>query len=415
MVHIPIPKNLRVFLPSFICIVVAIGFVFAMSDREKQLEQRAHAILARCDDLAQDDARIDCWYEVIREEFRRGGPAQAFAIFSVLYESSDLFIETGCHRHAHRVGDVAYYESYLLHKDMDKMEFPAITKSCGYGFFHGFLEHLIQDNPDPAFVDETCAYFDKRLSAAMPAMRITCYHGSGHGFSLAGAQAAQFDKSKWGNPQEFVDEPARLCERLTQATPYEKEECLEGIFNVLVEWMTDHEYGLSYNEDDPFALCREQRDSYKEACYYEMAQKLDSVSGFSVVRAGEIAARIPDERFAKTVMAVAVAGMMQRGLTLDSQYEYAVACRSVDEALRDTCFHAIIGGMMEHGNPGKEYKKIAEFCSFDALTDEEERACGGALLNGLKRFYTDAQIAQFCRESSSAFRNLCSTSGIVGV
>jgi len=334
----------RRFIPALILVVLlAFGLVVYVSPQVKEyiLDGSVRKALSACEQFGSGDEIIDCWYELIRQDFQGGGIQRAFATFDTLYENSDMFIITGCHRHAHRIGDAAYYESYLTHKDLQKMEFPPITKVCGYGFYHGFIEHLIQDNPDPHFVKETCDYLDGRLSLTAPDIRITCFHGSGHGYTLASVDTD--DTSSWGDAQAFVEEPLKKCEML-DGIEREVEECKEGVFNVIVEWMVNQEFGLEYDEIDPFTLCREQEHANQQACYYEMAQKLDSVAEWDVTKAAHIAEQVPNKRFAQMVLSVAVASMMQTKITEDGQYTYLQSCRNIPEYLRNVCLVAIVGG-----------------------------------------------------------------------
>ena len=120
--------------------------------------------------------RIDCWLRGIEDAFTVGGTEGAFDVFTTIYNRYDDFAATGCHKHAHRVGDLAFYYDYLTHEDLSKVTFPKNATAFGYGFYHGFVEHLVQNKPDPAYVDEVCPYLKDTIYDMAPAISQTFYH-----------------------------------------------------------------------------------------------------------------------------------------------------------------------------------------------------------------------------------------------
>src|SRR3989344_6368344 len=158
-----------------------------------------------CDTFfASDGEKVDCWLQLVFERLRSEGIAEAYDTFEYIYDSYPLFGATGCHQHAHKVGDTAYYELFVARGlDVTDMFFPQETTSCGYGFFHGFIEHLIQDHPDPAYVTKTCEYLREKYTHSMRDIGTICYHASGHGFTIA--KADTLEKYEWGSVRELVD------------------------------------------------------------------------------------------------------------------------------------------------------------------------------------------------------------------
>jgi len=394
-------KKLLIILIFSLLVLVSI-FSLERLNAIGEMHDKLQYAISQCGENKEIYVTVDCWYELMRQEMRHGGIQGAFAVFTALYETSETFIKTGCHRHAHRIGDMAYYEVYLTHKDMKQVEFPQAIKYCGYGFLHGFLEHLISDNPDPAFVEETCANLEERLGDTMPAIRISCFHASGHGFMLA-----PVDKNKWGDPQVLIDKPLQKCDSMS-GTSEEIEECREGAFNVLLVWMYNKEYGLVYDADDPFLICRTQLDRHKMACYYEMAQELGSVSEWNIIKVAQTAENLEDGSFTEMVMRVAVASMMQQGIARDGgEFDYLLSCRSIPQHLQSACIGAIAGALIEHGKPGKEYVKGLKFCSSDTLLHDERQACYKALFSHLGRFYTHEKLVTLCNTLPPSHQMLC--------
>lgn len=353
----------------------------------------ADPVSACFSDNHDDVARVNCWSEVIRQTFDTDGTAAAFDVFDRIYREYDTFSNTGCHRHAHRVGDMAYYFGYLATQDLDAVEFPPGATACGYGFYHGFFEHLIQDHPDPAFVTKVCDYMDRRLDATAPAIRQTCYHGSGHGFILAGADTLTASSS-W-TPAAFTAGPLLKCETLPKATDREISECRQGVYNVLVDWMSDGEYGLSYDSADPFAFCDRERYQRQSDCYYEMAQKVDSASGQDPIRAVAIANAADRADLRDMVLSAAVAGMVQHDPKGD-QSRLLTACRTLTGDLFSTCVSGITGGLVAHDTAGDNYAVAFAFCSRPDLRDDERDTCYATLRVNLGRFMTPAAVAEIC-------------------
>lgn len=369
------------------------------------------AELALCERFENEAQKLDCWYEIMRTVHNKEGTAAAFEVFNTLYENEPLFVRTGCHLHAHRIGDFTYYDNYVLTRDLDAIDFPDGSQICGYGFYHGFFEHLVQDNPEPEYVTELCNYFDNRLTSRMPGIRITCYHGSGHGFTLA--EVDEGDMSHWGNYDSIIEKPLELCSQLSEASEGEMEECRQGVFNVLVLWMESEEHGLTYDWEDPFWLCADQEYINKNSCYYEVGQKLDGVSGHSIERTMEVLEDIPDQEFVGMLLSTAVAGFLQRTITTDTQFEYMEACVEMHTDLQHDCIGGVVAGLMEHGNPGKEHVKAIEICSVPYLNDTQRNQCFDELGGRLKKFHSDDIIYTMCMQTENEhFRNACTRYGV---
>ncbi|MEX0917805.1 MAG: hypothetical protein WDZ93_01480 [Candidatus Paceibacterota bacterium] len=352
------------------------------------------AAIERCEKVYTNEvAKIDCWQEVIRGVFVSDGTQAAFDVFERIYREYDTFSNTGCHRHAHRVGDMAYYFDYLTHRDLDRTEFPPNATACGYGFYHGFFEHLIQDNPDPAFVSLTCAYMDERLKATAPGMRQTCYHGSGHGFLLARADTL-VDPREW-TLRDFVDVPLAQCESLPDASPFEISECRQGIYNVIVDWMSDEEYGFTYDRESPFRICDSEAYERQPDCYYEMAQKVDGLSNHDPAKAAAIAQTAKRKDMQSTIMTVAVSGMVQHRPKEDQQ-QLLASCRTVPEELLHACIVSLAGGLVEHGTSSGDFEHVFAFCEESGMTETEQTICYEGLYSSISRFVSEAELQTAC-------------------
>lgn len=377
-------------------VLLILFFVVAGVGLALYAESSRSVATATCNSkFENDEEKINCWYDLIRGAFTAEGTEAAFNLFEEIYRDYDTFSNTGCHRHAHNVGDMAYYFDYLNHRDITKTEFPRNATACGYGFYHGFFEHLIQDNPQVEFVTEICEYAKVELLDVAPAIAQTCYHGSGHGFVL-GQVGKLTDERDW-NIRTFTSAPLNSCESLPEAKEREIEECRQGVYNVLVDWMADEEYGLYYDREKPFAVCDLERYERQPDCYYEMSQKIDGVSGHDPIKAAAIANTAKRVDLRGSIVNVALAGMVQRDPKGD-QKNLLLACQSLTGPLKDSCIAGIVGGLVEHDTTGGNYGNALNFCGQDALNSDESGACYRALGANIQRFKTKEELGLSCEE-----------------
>lgn len=390
-----------------IVLVLGIGLVGGSWIADTLDEGAKHRLLAPCKDLVSSDEQINCIFTYIDPAIEKGDLEGAFALFSTAYEDFVSFSGTGCHSHAHRVGDTAYYRYYILgERNIDAMDFPQEATACGYGFFHGFLEHLIQDHPDPEFAMQVCGMLTEKLQETMSNIRTICYHGTGHGYTLANAES--IPKSEWGNLLRFTEDPVAECGKMDQATESEREDCRQGVFNVIVSWMEVKNYGFVYNEQAPFKLCDSLPSSMQHACYYEMAQKLNKIAHNDPVELEAIAVTTPTPELANLVFGIGVAGIIQNVIAPSGYGPTLERCELLSSAFFHLCVENIIWGLFEHGAPQQEYKQALMVCSEPALRERGETAfCYENTALRLPRFYADHRITSICQEFPEEFTAVC--------
>ncbi len=129
--------------------------------------------------------KIECWFSIVDGEMRQRGIGAAIRTYKYLFSTYPAFAARGCDPGMHRIGDMAYYELYLRNENISSLDIPANANTCNYGFFHGFLEHVFQNYPDPGFIRSTCTKLTERFSTEMPGVRSSCYHAAGHGLMIS--------------------------------------------------------------------------------------------------------------------------------------------------------------------------------------------------------------------------------------
>lgn len=386
--------------------LILVGFILWPSIAEKISIVKASR---ECDISKKNEQdKAGCQLNIALDRLRHDGVSEAYQVFDYLYDTYPTFGSSGCHQHAHKIGDTAYYELFVARKlTFDDMSFPQSTTSCGYGFFHGFIEHLIQDHPDTLFVKKTCEYLRNRLSNTMGDIATVCYHASGHGFIQA--EADTLKKSNWGNLSRIVNVPLLKCESLPGIEEREIEDCREGVFNVVSDWMISKDFGLSYNYKSPFKQCDELKTKWHYPCYYEFGMKLEPVIGDEPLNAEKFVKNISDKDIREMTFGVMIAGMMQRQTPLDG-YQYIIdKCIEVsDDGIFNVCIRSLVHGMMEHGDPGKEYEKILPICKEQKIENREgTKICYEALMNRLSRFYPKEKKKQICNKFPSEYIDSC--------
>lgn len=366
---------------------------------------RQAVALAACKGEQNDALTVECIFRVIENELTTRGVTSATEVFARAYREFPAFVRGACHVHAHRLGDLTYYQVYVGHEDFDSIEFPQATTACGYGFFHGFLEHLIQDHPDPAFVTKTCDYLTRRLGKDMGSIEMTCYHGSGHGFMLA--QSERVPRAQWGDVQAFSTVPLTQCEALAEADKLDLEQCKEGVFNVLDEWAAIGQNGFSLDSGEPFALCAHVPEPSLKACYYEMAQKIDYVAQLNPQLLVPIVQKVPQE-YALMAFNVGVAGIVQNVIANPGGYQNMLAqCATLNSTFAQPCLISVVKGLFEHGEPQEEYKKALLVCTDPIVTEGEKKYCYEAVADKLDRFYVPERVREICGEFPLAYREAC--------
>lgn len=390
-------NNKKVWIPL---VVAGIAFLLIAIWYSEFYRPYDAAIQTCAIEKTNETERIDCWYSVMRDIFDEKGTAAAFETFVDIYNEYPDFANTGCHRHAHRIGDMSYYFDYMTHRDLGKVDFPKKASTCGYGFYHGFFEHLVQDIPDINFVTETCNFLEESIFENAPAIQQTCYHGSGHGFVLSVVDTLT-DPKDW-SPDAFTREPLEFCDALPEADERERAECRQGVFNVLVDWMDDGEYGLTYNSESPFHFCERQTKEHKPDCIYEMAQKIDRLSDFDPRKMVAFAQQVSDPSLQDMIMSVGGAALVQHD-PIGDKSNLLAACLEIEGALREGCIKGILGGMVEHGVTG-DYTTAVNFCESDMLEDADRTTCYEELFRKLSRFETRDSIEGMCSKKDLAPR-----------
>lgn len=354
-------------------------------------------------DALQGVDRERCWDILVGDAYEQGGIRGAFAEFDRLYATDELFVTSGCHQQAHRIGEIVYAQ-YQNHKKIQDVVFPASASSCGYGFFHGLIEHMLRDLPDVAVAREFCEHISGKYEHEMPRIRDNCYHSAGHGFIPDPPPVEQ-----WGDVETIVRTPLEKCAELTQ-DDRKQQECREGVFNVVASWYAHAYYDMQIDPDDPFALCARMADRNDSlACYYELSMIVHPYAGNDLVAIHDAyVAPIADDEIASMVINAVAAGFMEREIINETHERFIDACYKISPRVQSACIVGISGGFVAHGQPGMEYEKALLFCSSPKLHEEDRRECYRNSIRTFRGIYDQQKYRQVCSLVPADYQSYCS-------
>lgn len=336
----------------------------------------------------------ECFDILVRAAVKKDGIDAGYKLFTDAYAAGKL--PRSCHWTAHRIGDAAY-ELFRAGK-----EFPIshTTSYCGYGFYHGFLEHLLREKPNTEYALSFCKLVEKQLGKQG---LWNCYHGIGHGFTEDPP-----DPSLWGKPDAILRPGIVMCERLFGTSFPNLNLCLTGVYTVLAGFAEKGEFGISLDSEDPFAFCRTQPYRYHKACYGEFAPKLDSLPGWNLAHLPKILEKIHDAKTERLVVWVVSSVMMARDILKDDHEAHVMGCReNFFGNLKNICLGGILLGFFAHGEPDKQYVKALHFCTADLLDDDERDFCYQELFHRIRQEYTPEKVKQVCETMPVQYRASC--------
>lgn len=365
------------------------GTIIVLDNNESQ-NKITLASVSICESV-ETGKKQQCWDELLEQTVKQKGLDAAFELFTRLYQT-DPDIPKACHGWSHILGKAAY-ELFRNNKDFIlKKE----TAYCGYGFFHGFIEKLLQETGDVKATREFCNYASKQLKDAAPGVYRNCLHGIGHG-------SVEIDNPKiWGNFQAMLDKGLKTCESALNDKG-ELQECYDGAFNAMQQNAYHREYKLSIDRDDLFKYCRTQKEQYLDPCYYEFTGLIGDVTKHDFKKAASLILKdISGRSFAPRIIMKLSADFFQDDIALSDYTKNVLDCRSLSDNLIERCFEGILLGFIAHGEPDRQYVKGLEFCNYSILSDKERETCYQWILG--QSVKNDSPV---CHSVEEKYRHYC--------
>jgi len=344
----------------------------------------------------------ECWDEKLQETLHNDGAEAAFKQFAEFYASDPGVTQIGCHLMVHRLGDAAYGEYVRYGNDLSRLQFPPESVYCGYGYYHGIMEHMIRDHPDFKKADAFCKMLVEKYQDTVPRIESNCYHAIGHGFI-----PEPTDIETWGDPHALPAPAIAACRNIEDSGL--RAECMQGAFNVVSDWMWNNQFGLRFPKEDSLSLCRTfDDDEVSKACYYELSMKVLPYAGDNLINVYQrFVTSIPNDAIAGMVMNSAAAGLVGVMIQQDDFVPYLKQCRSLPERVQVDCLKGLAGGFVAHGKPEREYEKAMTFCGDEALTVAEKNVCYSTIFRNFRGVYTPEKTAGLCELIDVTYHPYC--------
>jgi hypothetical protein len=347
----------------------------------------------RCSTLNQFSSKLQCWEDLIDSALNeKNGLDKSFDIIANLYNKDPEFT-SNCHSFVHKLGDKAYF----LYSGNQSFQLSNNSSTCGYGFYHGFMETLLTKGVNIKQAGNFCEWAGKQVKGNND-IQGACFHGIGHGLS------ENHDIKFWPSEDALVAKSLNTC---IQVAPDEQmiNRCASGVFNVMAIKYTSNQVPL--NKHDPLRYCKSQTKPYfKKPCFEEMNTMLISLAKNDFIVAAKFLEGVEDE-YAISAMR-SLAGVMGNYDLVDQSTQIS-NCRSLPDRLRIPCIRGFVAGLIEGGIPNGQDTIAINFCNQSNLKDDERKGCYQETLWLLSVYIPKDKYKQVCRNVNESYQKFCSS------
>lgn len=342
---------------------------------------------------SKTDTPAACYEEDVVRELKKDGLDAALDRMSYLYDTDPAFRDS-CHAVSHVLGKNAYH----LFEEGKQVNLSAKTSYCSYGFYHGFMEEMLQLSGSADEAREFCSSAAKAVSKESANAEGACFHGIGHG------AADGSDPRAWGDPVALTDPGVALCDAVDPTEPHFYR-CSSGVFNSLAIMYINNSYNLRMDDTaaDPFAVCKNWKEyRIKNPCYQEMNSLVMKHSKGDLAAGIKIVEKIQDDPKYAALAMTSFAAFIPASFTVpfDAGFDKTIdACHAARADLVGPCLNGIPSGIMEFGTPGREYQQALKFCSSKKLSSSEREACFTVAFGGMRSYYPDEKVTSICKSA----------------
>ncbi|MBI3577154.1 hypothetical protein HY086_03910 [Candidatus Gottesmanbacteria bacterium] len=353
--------------------------------------------LAQCAKATDSTEKKQCWQFEVEKFLGRGDIAGSLTLIASFFDKDPSLSET-CHGLTHTIGKHAFAlfakgESFALNEK---------TTYCSYGFFHGFMEALIQHGSNISVAQQFCDRIGEKLAKTSPDARYACFHGIGHGWTNV------HDPRLYGNERAMVGPALALCQRVAR----QKEEllrCATGVFDSISISYYNKQYGLTMKRGDPLWLCQEQEEQFKEACYRDMMPAILWLGDHDLTKAAPYVERFVEKGYVGVAIQTLASDSMR--YVMDRQevgyWEYLLFCRSLPQSLYPSCIKGLTTGVMEFGIPQRAYVLGLAICKSVELKKNERDTCFSEVLRYVANRYPQEISRSICKKIEDAYQQYC--------
>ena len=389
--HVLPIKLITLIVAAFV--IVFFGFKYFLSTNI-YLQQRIDSCRTKKDQL--------CYRDLIMDQFKKQGLDSSLKLVARIFAADPTF-STSCHDVGHLLGS----ETYKLFKGGKSFKVSPEIAFCSYGFYHGFME-LMAGEGDVSKARDFCKYVDNQMSKVTPDASLQCFHGIGHGWvNIHG------DTSLVGDDLGITNRGLALCEKVS-ANDSELSRCATGVFNGIAIFYGTGEYSLKMRTSDPMWLCRSVDSKFQDPCYISMNTVLYAVSGQNLRLAASYIEQIKDDTIATHAMINLALPFSFAESSKSDHSESVEVCRGLQKRLVGPCFQGFAFGILEHGEPGREYVKSIAFCKGNGLVPDETKQCLSYIYLYLPQWYPKEKAYSICDEEGE-YSSFCKEKVEIGI
>ncbi len=355
-----------------------------------------HKDISPCKRIS-DAEKKQCQAREVDRMLGRPDIARAWKLVAQFSRDDPSFAET-CHGLTHSIGKTAY-KLFVQNKSIP------ITKEtsyCSYGFYHGFMETLLKDGSPAAAARDFCDRVARETKSILPDARYACFHGIGHGWTNI------HEPALFGNEKAMAFPALFLCQEVAR----DKDEllrCATGVFDSISIAYYNKQAGLIVKKDDPLWLCRAVAETFREACYRDMMPAILWLGNYLLSQSVLYVEKFVPKEYAEPAIATLASNSVRYtiGTSEDWQRESLAVCRLLRDDLRIPCASGLATGMMEFGQPQKEYILALSLCRKDDLSRAETDVCFQSVLNYIGNRYPKEKAQALCQSIESQYQKYC--------
>ena len=286
-----------------------------------------------------------CVNEVFKNLIDKNGVENSFAVMDKLSQNEPLFYSQGCFYFSFLIGQKAYDEI----NQGKKISLNSYSFLCNYGFYRGLISKIKTTKGGLNNTSYFCNYLNKYGKG------IDCYYGIGNALVKYPP-----DESNWGKPSSLIYSAINGCKQITGANQ-SLNSCISGVFNFVLTYMDNNNYGMHYESPDPLSFCRNINKNYQNICYITVAQRLGYLTGYNIEKINALLTDIKDANLKRIMLETSVSAVFNgRGANYDLN-TLIVGCSKIGKDLQTSCFEGIINGLSV--NKANNKNLIGQICN----------------------------------------------------
>lgn len=374
-------------------LIILTFLLYALSNLKPNSKSSIYLDWYKLCDKDDQTEKKKCWENAVENVLAKYGIDTSFDLVDFLYKKDPLFA-SDCHSYIHLVGEKAYQ----VFSKNEQIKLSLKSSTCGYGFYHGFMETLLLSGKNINQAGEFCNWAEKQVGGKND-IKGACFHGIGHGIT------DNHDKKSWLNENELVDKALAICELVTK-DEYMINRCASGVFNVLA--IKYNSSSLPLNLSDPLAFCKEQTKYYfKKSCFEEMNTMLISISNKDLLTAAKYLDEIEDQYALEAMRSLTgVVGMSYKSNEFDLQIQN---CRLLPARFHLPCIKGFASGLIEAEALNSQAVRVLSFCSDLELDDSERVNCYQEALRLLGLYLPLEKYKNVCSKLDIKYQTYCSS------